>query len=178
MKDETYSRIKNRILPFIGLAMLTGFLTAIWITLFKMAVEFTINISTSLYDFLRENPIWLPVFLFGAATIGLAVSFILSHSHSCKGGGIPTSIVAIRGIVNFKRFASICVMPFSALLTFLCGIPLGTEGPCVQMGTAPGDVIVVYYKTYDEETTYNELTVLMGEQEHKIQQILQQPQKY
>ena len=33
---------------------------------------------------------------------------------------------------------TVFILPFSALLTFLCGIPLGTEGPAVQMGTAVG----------------------------------------
>ena len=34
------------------------------------------------------------------------------------------------------------MLPISALITFLAGIPLGTEGPCVQMGTAIGDGVV------------------------------------
>jgi H+/Cl- antiporter ClcA len=69
-------------------------------------------------------------------------SIILSHTHSCRGGGIPSSIVAIRGIVSFKWLTSLIALPISALLTFFCGIPLGTEGPCVQMGTAIGDGVV------------------------------------
>ena len=42
-----------------------------------------------------------------------------------------------------------------------------------KVGIAEGDVIVVHYKTYDAETTYNELTVLVGEQNNKVQHIMQ-----
>ena len=139
MNNRLYTHIKSQLFPFIGLSILTGLLSAIWITVFKIAVEIVLNVSTMIYTFLRQNPIWLPVLILGAAVIGLLSSFILSKSQSCRGGGIPSSIVAIRGIVSFKWISTIFVLPFSALLTFLCGIPLGTEGPCVQMGTAIGD---------------------------------------
>ena len=87
-------------------------------------------------------PIWLPILVIGAAVIGLLSSLILSKSHSCRGGGIPTSVAAIRGVFNFKWISGIILLPISALLTFLAGLPLGTEGPCVQMGTAVGDGVI------------------------------------
>lgn len=142
MHSRVYNHIKNLLLPSLIFSMLTGFFSAILITAFKMAVDIVIKTSTALYGFVRSNPVWIPVLILGAAILGLIASFILTLSHSCRGGGIPTSITAIRGIVHFKWIASVFVLPFSALLTFFCGIPLGTEGPCVQMGTAVGDGVV------------------------------------
>ena len=142
MHSRLYNHTKNLLLPCIGFSMATGFLSAIWITVFKILAEAVIHLSTNLYAAISERPVWIPVFVLGAAAIGLIASFILSISHSCRGGGIPTSIAAIRGIVNFNWIKSIFLLPFSALLTFFCGIPLGTEGPCVQMGTAIGDGVV------------------------------------
>jgi len=52
------------------------------------------------------------------------------------------SIAAIRGMTDFKWISSAFLLPISALMTFLCGVPLGTEGPSVQMGTAVGDATV------------------------------------
>ena len=66
----------------------------------------------------------------------------MTKSHSCRGGGIPTSVAAICGIFSFKWLSGIILLPISALLTFLGGLPLGTEGPCVQMGTAVGDGVI------------------------------------
>lgn len=139
MHNRLYYHIKNLLLPCLVFSTVTGILSAILVTAFKMAVENVIHLSVRLYSTVRENPIWIPLLVFGAALLGLAASVILSRSRSCRGGGIPTSVTAIRGIVSFRWIASIFILPFSALLTFLGGIPLGTEGPCVQMGTAVGD---------------------------------------
>ncbi len=141
MKKALTNNIKNT-MPFIGFSIITGFISALLITAFKIAAEVVIHFSQSVYGAVREDPVWIPLLVAGAALIGLSVSFILSASRSCKGGGIPTSVAAIRGIVSFKWAAGIFVLPFSALLTFLCGIPLGTEGPCVQMGTAIGEGVI------------------------------------
>lgn len=142
MNNSRFRYIKNLFFPCFAFSMATGILSAFLITLFQRVAEFVIHLSGRAYGYVRENPEWIPCLLGGAALIGLAASFILTFSHSCRGGGIPTSIAAIRGITSFKWLKSAFVLPFSALLTFLCGLPLGTEGPCVQMGTALGDGVV------------------------------------
>ena len=142
MNSRLIHHIKNLLLPCLAFSVLAGFLSAILATAFKIAAEWVIHFSTFIYDTVRSDRAWIPLALGGAAVTGLAASFILSNSRSCRGGGIPTSVAAIRGLVSFRWIASVFILPFSALLTFLCGIPLGTEGPCVQMGTAVGDGIV------------------------------------
>lgn len=142
MNRHLNHHIRNLLLPCLGFSITTGFLSAILVTVFKQAVVGVIRLSAECYGAVRENPAWIPLLVLGAAFIGLISSFILSFSHSCRGGGIPTSITAIRGVVSFKWFVCILVLPFSALLTFFCGLPLGTEGPCVQMGTAVGDGVL------------------------------------
>ena len=142
MKNGLKNHIKNLLLPCLGFSIAAGFLSAILATAFKLAAEVVIHISNVLYGKVAADLRLLALLVFGSAAVGLIASLILSRSRSCRGGGIPTSVAAIRGIVSFRWLASIFVLPFSALLTFLCGIPLGTEGPCVQMGTAVGDGVI------------------------------------
>lgn len=122
--------------------MAAGFSSAIIIKAFILCAEAVIHLSVSIYDAVRTNPVWLPLLVLGAAAIGLAASYIHSLSRSCRGGGIPSSVAAIRGILSFRWWASIIFLPISALMSFLCGLPLGTEGPCVQLGTAVGDGVI------------------------------------
>lgn len=142
MRSKIYNHINNLLLPCLVFSVLTGFFSAILITAFKIAAEWVIHISNSVYESIRENPICLPLLVIGAALIGLAASLILSKFKSCQGGGIPTSVAAIQGIFSFRWISSVTLLPISALLTFLVGLPLGTEGPCVQMGTAIGDGVM------------------------------------
>ncbi len=142
MSNRFTNYIKNQLFPCLAFSAVTGFISAILVTAFKLASEYVIHASTSIYGIVRRHPVWLLLLVLGAAAVGLAASFVLSLSRSCRGGGIPTSVAAIRGIVSFKWLAGILVLPFSALLTYFGGVPLGTEGPCVQMGTAIGEGVV------------------------------------
>ena len=142
MHHKLYNHISNLLLPCFFFSVITGFFSAILITVFKIMAEWAVHTSSSAYDAVRENPIWLPVLVIAASLMGLAASLILSISHSCKGGGIPTSVAAIQGIFSFRWIYAIILLPISALLTFFAGLPLGTEGPCVQMGTAVGDGVI------------------------------------
>ena len=134
--------IKNLLLPCLAFSIFTGVFSSVFITLFKIAVSFIVETSESLYATVRANPVWLPLLIGGAALLGLASALILSFAPDCRGGGIPTSIATIRGITGFKWIESLFILPISTFITFFSGVPLGTEGPCVQMGTAVGDGVV------------------------------------
>lgn len=132
----------RKIFPYLCLSLISGVVSALLIISFKFTTNTVIKLSTNLYNTVRSNPLFFPILIIASGIIGLASSYILSICQSCRGGGIPTSIAAIRGIITFKWYISILVLPISALLTFFCGVPLGTEGPCVQIGTAIGDGVV------------------------------------
>ncbi|MBE6592724.1 MAG: hypothetical protein E7642_01875 [Ruminococcaceae bacterium] len=139
MNDHKSHYIKNLLLPCLVFSVATGVFSAVFITAFKWIAEEVIRLSSQIYDTVRAYPVWLPCLLIGTAAIGLISSLILSLCPTCRGGGIPTTITAIKGVTDIKWLSSAFVLPISAFLTFLCGIPLGTEGPCVQMGSAVGD---------------------------------------
>ena len=134
--------LKNLLLPCLFFSVITGVISAVFITVFKIAVGYIVELSENAYAAVRENPKWVPLLVLGAAALGLLSALILTFSKNCRGGGIPTSIAAIRGITGIKWVESAFILPISALITFLSGLPLGTEGPCVQMGTAVGDGVV------------------------------------
>ena len=131
--------IRNLLMPCIVFSTITGIVSTLVVTLFKIASSHIVELSENIYASVRLTPAFLPLLLLGSIVLGFLASLIISFSHSCRGGGIPTSIAAIRGIVNFNWIKSIFFLPISALITFLVGVPLGTEGPCVQIGTAIGD---------------------------------------
>ena len=134
--------IKNLLLPCLIFSVITGVISSVFVVAFKIASSYIVHLSERIYEHVRDFPQLLPLLIVGAVLLGFAASLIITFSHSCRGGGIPTSIAAIRGIVNFNWIKSVFFLPISALISFLVGIPLGTEGPCVQMGTAIGDGVI------------------------------------
>ncbi len=134
--------IKNLLMPCLLFSVITGVVSSVFVVAFKIASSHVVHLSESIYEYVQSAPQLLPLLLIGAVVLGFVASLIITFSHSCRGGGIPTSIAAIRGIVNFNWIKSVFFLPISALISFFVGIPLGTEGPCVQMGTAIGDGVI------------------------------------
>ncbi len=156
MQHNKIKYIKNILFPCLILSLITGIFTGALIFIFKVSAEFVIGKSLSAYAFVRANPVWLPLLVLGAVLIGFLATLILKHTKNCRGGGIPTSVAILRGLINFHWLKSIFHLFGSAMLTFMGGVPLGNEGPSVQMGTAVGRGTVRLfgkkYKAWDRYT--------------------------
>ena len=128
----------NLIFPAVIFGSVTGILTAVVITLYKLCAKHVIAASEAGYHFLRENLLWvIPVL---AVLVGMAFLFtwIYRRAPHLMGGGIPTSIGMLRGILPCRWISNLVGLFFMSLTSFLIGVPLGNEGPSVQMGAAVG----------------------------------------
>ncbi len=140
MKRNRLIYIENILLPCVVFSAITGTASAVAIFLFKLCSGELIKLSTQIYSTVRsmEKPLMLPLLILGAAAIGLFTGMLLKKFPECKGGGIPAATAALRGYVPFEKVRSAVIVFFSAMMTYLAGVPLGTEGPAVQIGTMLG----------------------------------------
>ena len=97
-----------------------------------------IEFSKNSYGFLQSRLYFIPIVLIVLFGISLLFSYIYKRQPRVRGGGIPSSIVLLRGIVTFKWLRTLIGVFFMSLTSFLIGVPLGNEGPSVLMGTAIG----------------------------------------
>ena len=140
MNKNRLTYLLNLILPAVVFSAIAGTLTSITIFAFKTASSYVISLSGKIYDAGRADPRFLPLILGGAIAVGFIVSLVLKYSPDSRGGGIPTAIAALRGYVPFNKKRSLFTVFLSSMFTYLCGIPLGTEGPSVQMGALTGHI--------------------------------------
>lgn len=138
MQKNRSNYAKNILIPCLLLSVVTGILTGALIFLFKFTASAVISFSGQIYDYVRLHPMFIPLLIAGMAVIGLIAAVFLKKFPDCRGGGIPTAISLVRGLVPFNWIKSIVCVFFSSMLTYFCGVPLGNEGPSVQMGTAVG----------------------------------------
>ena len=141
MKNNRYRRrnyLKNILIPCLFLSGVAGILTGALIFLFKLVANLIIHFSIDIYAAARSDPQYILPVLLGAAALGAVAYVLLRVAPECKGGGIPTAVAALRGFVSFGWIKSIFVLFSSAMITFFAGVPLGNEGPSVQMGCAVG----------------------------------------
>ncbi|MBR5295550.1 MAG: chloride channel protein [Clostridia bacterium] len=142
MKEIIQKKIRTHFtsstLPALIFGAIGGILTGCAVTLYKFFAKGAVALSEGIFLFLKLTP-WflLPmiVLLFGVATF---LTRIYRKESDLQGGGIPSSIGTQRGLFSFHWIKSAVGSFFLSLLSFLFGVPLGTEGPSVLLGTALG----------------------------------------
>ena len=133
---------KLTVVKHVGTGLLlggiAGLVTGALITLYKFCAKQIIHLSEEGYDQLRHHPVW--IFAAVVALFGLAVllAHIYRRTTNLRGGGIPTAIAILRGWLPFRWLRNAIGIFALSLTTFLVGVPLGNEGPSVQLGTALG----------------------------------------
>jgi len=145
MKSSRFTYIKNILLPCLILSGITGIFSGGLIFLFKLAASFIINQSEALYAYIRWNHELIPIFIIAVSLVGAGAAVLLKYVPDARGGGIPTAIAILRGLITFRWVRSIVFVFFSSMLTYFAGVPLGNEGPSVQMGTAVGRGTIEFF---------------------------------
>lgn len=149
MNSNRLTYLKNILMPCF-MSVICGIFVGGLIFLFKFIASNVISMSAEIYSFVRSNLTYIPILIIGMAIIGLVAAIILKYFPDCRGGGIPTSIALLRGLVPFSWIKSVVFVFFSSMLTYFCGVPLGNEGPSVQMGTSIGKGTVRVLAKKDE----------------------------
>ena len=132
------NRLTTVIIPAIFFGSVTGFLTSVVILIYKLCARYVIHLSERGYEELRGHLYFVPLVLVGFVAVAYVLAKVYKNAPNLRGGGIPTSITVLRGIITFKWVRNIAGIFVLSLSSFLMGVPLGNEGPSVQMGTAIG----------------------------------------
>lgn len=132
------SRAKNILLPCLLLSAATGVLTGGVVFGFKWLSHHLIHFAQTAYAFVAAHPVYIPLFAVILAALAGVSWLILRWCPSAKGGGIPSAIGVLRGILPFQWLKTLVATVAAACVSFAAGMPLGNEGPSVQIGTALG----------------------------------------
>lgn len=130
--------LTRTILPYVGFGAMTGIGTAAVVVFYKYLAGKVIHLSEGGYAFIRQHLWALPVALVLLAAVAWLFHLVYKHFPGLQGSGIPTAIAAQRGLLRFRWLHSLIGTFLLSLTNFLLGVPLGTEGPAVQMGAAIG----------------------------------------
>ena len=130
--------VHNIILPTLVYGGITGIVTGLVVVLYKLCAAYAIGWSQSLYQFMRNHPLSILAALSIVTLAAYAYACVFKRIPSLRGGGIPTAIGSVRGVLSMKWLSNCIGVFVMSLSTFIIGVPLGNEGPAVQMGAALG----------------------------------------
>lgn len=136
MKKKRLDKIAS-----IWQGLVCGVITGLLVFCFKLAATKCTDWGTTLYRWVTLDPIRVLILVL---TMGLfATCMFLLHKlvPEAKGGGIPRSEGVIRGALKFRPLRTLAGVFGGSCISFLGGIPVGSEGPAVLMGTAVGSMV-------------------------------------
>ncbi len=126
------------LLECIGYGALTGVITGCVVWGFIFVVENLLEASEAVYAFVHNHLAFLPL-LIG----GLVIAAFIGHINSkyvaeARGGGVPYIEGVSRKKLPICWYKALPAEILGSCVTFVSGLPLGSEGPSVLLGGAIG----------------------------------------
>lgn len=133
-KNRSWEYLKMVVLPVILLSAVAGAASGLVVALFNYAGSKLSAYSGAIYGLVRENPAFVPLLFFGLIVLAVLMNFLLKAVPEVKGSGIPRTEGALKGLLKFDSLRVVAGTYAGSFLSFFAGLPLGSEGPSVQIG--------------------------------------------
>ena len=119
-------------------SIICGFITGIIIFIFKFIAKNIEEVSIHLLSKARISFIGVMITLIVLAVLATLMYLLQKKVPEIKGGGIPKSEGVLRGIFRLRGLKTLIGTLFGSMLSYMAGVPVGTEGPSVLIGTSAG----------------------------------------
>lgn len=138
MKNTKYIQYIKNVIPCLWYGSVCGLLTGVVIFLFRLLAKHAEAISRNAYAFAAKSPLTCILAVVICCIAGVVMHLLHKKLPEIKGGGIPRSEGILRGLLPFRWFTTLIGTFFGSMMSFLCGVPVGSEGPAVLIGTCIG----------------------------------------
>ena len=138
-QQRTKTSFYSNILQLILVGIVTGIFAGVITTAFALLVEKGEELSHGVYEFIRNNPAWIPLWLFTLTCGAFLIGVLVQISKIIRGCGIPQTEGAVRGALHFKWWRDMTANFASCIVAIFMGLSIGAEGPSAFIGSCAGD---------------------------------------
>ncbi len=133
-----YKEYIVNVMPSLAYGIICGSLTGLVIFFFKFAAGKLEEVSRELYALASEKPLYIIIVFAVLVLFAFVMAFMHKSIPEMTGGGIPRCEGILRGILPFRRRRTFFGTIIGSFISFFSGLPVGSEGPAVLIGTAIG----------------------------------------
>lgn len=138
MRKYNYKEYLAHTVPCLVYGMICGIAVGALIFFFRLAAEKLEKYSKTIYQTAQGNPGYTALLFAGLLLLAFAMYLLHKKAPEIKGGGIPRSEGILRGVLTFRWLRTFLGTIAGSFISFFCGLPLGSEGPSVLVGTSLG----------------------------------------
>ncbi len=133
-----YKNYLTDVIPIILYSALTGILSGGIVFGYNYCAEFFAHQSATAYDFVRENPAFIPLLFLALILLAVFVWIVLKFIPEVKRLGVPRTEAALRGLKPISWWRTLIGTILGTLPAFLGGLSLGAERPSTSIGGSIG----------------------------------------
>ncbi|MCC5890025.1 MAG: chloride channel protein, partial [Alkalibacterium sp.] len=126
--------------------ILVGAVAGTVVSAFRMAIYGTLNFMPTIYAFLRGNPSWIV----GWTAVVLFVAFLVilmgRDDPDIQGNGVAELKGQLQGTLKLNWWSILWRKFIASTLVLGMGVPVGREGPSIQVGGVVGQGINTFLK--------------------------------
>ncbi|HBD06048.1 MAG TPA: hypothetical protein DCY93_01390 [Firmicutes bacterium] len=141
IKQSFTKYLLNTVLPIIINGLVIGILVGVVVWGYNFCAEHITEFTAEIYTKVYYKMYFLPLVLVGMGALAVIMALLLKFIPELVGSGIPYTEGVMRGELKYKKIKMFFGTIAYSLLTFFSGLPLGSEGPSVQLGGLVGDIV-------------------------------------
>ncbi|MDD4316854.1 MAG: chloride channel protein, partial [Clostridia bacterium] len=138
MNTKINNYFRTTLVPGLLLSGLAGIFTGAVVFFYRFAAHSLLEFTQRVYAFVGSNAVHLPWFFAALAALAVLTALTLKFVPEAGGGGMAKAAGILRGLITFKWLRMLVGSIVASLLGFFAGLPLGSEGPSLQIGAAMG----------------------------------------
>lgn len=133
-------------ISYVLKGILVGIVAGIIISLFRMSIEIILVRMPDVYEFLREHPVWIIGWALILLVTALLIILLVRDEPDIKGNGLAEIKGHLAGVLQLRWFSVLWRKFIGSTLVLGLGIPVGREGPALQIGGVTGQGVNHFLK--------------------------------
>lgn len=123
---------------YVMKGIFVGAVAGIVVSAFRMAIYAILDTMPSLYGWLRENPLWIIAWTVFLLFIAFIVIILVRDEPNIQGNGVAELKGQLIGTLKLDWFSVLWRKFAASTLVLGLGVPVGREGPSIQIGGMVG----------------------------------------
>ena len=121
-------------------SIVCGMIVGAVVFFFKYIAKIIEHKSEEIYEISKNNVFYIILVFICLIAFACVMYLIHKKMPEAKGGGIPKSEGVLRGALSFNWIRSLFGTILGSMISYFTGVPVGTEGPSVLIGSSLGEM--------------------------------------